>query len=166
MSARVCRPPRTPLPSVRGSSAGIRELNKFLGEAGVKRGDTIFEEGSGLSRDNLTTPNATIALLTYMNHHKNAEVYRVALPLAGVDGTLRNRMKGTPAANNLRAKTGSLHWANTLSGYITTAGGEHLVLSIMLNRYNSDGKRPKTADMDVIAVMLAGFTGHTEKAAQ
>ncbi len=149
------------------SSAGIRELNKFLAEAGVKRGDTIFEEGSGLSRDNLTTPNATVALLTFMSHHKNAEVYTNALPIAGVDGTLRRRMKGTPAAGNLRAKTGSLRWANTLSGYVTTAAGEHLVFSIMLNRYRSpDPERSKTADMDVIAEMLAGFTGRTDKPAE
>jgi D-alanyl-D-alanine carboxypeptidase/D-alanyl-D-alanine-endopeptidase (penicillin-binding protein 4) len=146
------------------SSAGIRELNKFLGEAGVKRGDTIFEEGSGLSRDNLTTPNATVALLTFMHHHKNADVYLNALPIAGVDGTLRRRMKETVAAGNVRAKTGSLRWAHTTSGYVTTAAGEHLVFSMMLNRFR--GTNPdysKTADMDAIAVMLAGFTGRTDK---
>ena len=48
---------------------GIRELNKFLAEAGIKRGEVIFEEGSGLSRDNLTTPNATVALLRFMIGH-------------------------------------------------------------------------------------------------
>src|SRR5205823_10591420 len=85
---------------------GIRELSKFLAEAGVKRGDVLFEEGSGLSRNNVTTPNATIALLQFMSRHKCAEVYLNALPVAGVDGTLRNRMKGTAAANNVRAKTG------------------------------------------------------------
>ncbi len=146
------------------SSAGIRELNKFLAEAGVKRGDTIFEEGSGLSRDNLTTPNATVALLTFMSHHKNADVYFNALPIAGVDGTLRRRMKGTVAEGNVRAKTGSLRWANTMSGFVTTAAGEHLVFSMMLNRYRTADS--KTADMDAIAVMLAGFTGRTDKPAQ
>jgi D-alanyl-D-alanine carboxypeptidase/D-alanyl-D-alanine-endopeptidase (penicillin-binding protein 4) len=146
------------------SSAGIRELNKFLAEAGVKRGDTIFEEGSGLSRDNLTTPNATVALLTFMSHQKSFEVYSNALPVAGVDGTLRRRMKNTPAAGNVHAKTGSLRWANTLSGYVTTAAGEHLVFSMMLNRYRGgDPDRANTADMDAIAEMLAGFTGHTER---
>lgn len=149
------------------SSAGIGELNKFLGEAGVKRGDTIFEEGSGLGRDNLTTPNATVALLTFMGHHKNSEVYMNALPIAGVDGTLRRRMKGTAAAGNVRAKTGSLRWANSLSGYVTTATGEHLVFSMMLNRFRSgDPAVSKTSDMDAIAVMLAGFTGHTDKPAR
>jgi len=139
---------------------GVHELNRFLAEAGVKRGDVLFEEGSGLSRNNLTTPNATVALLQFMNHHKCAEVYLNSLPIAGVDGTLRNRMKGTPAAGNVRAKTGTLRWANSLSGHVTTAAGEHLVFSVMLNRYhNSDPNRSARADVDAIAVMLAGFTG-------
>jgi len=137
---------------------GIRELNRFLGEAGVKRGDVLFEEGSGLSRNNLTTPNATVALLQFMNRHKASEAYLNALPIAGVDGTLRSRMKGTPAANNVRAKTGTLRWANSLSGHVTTAAGEHLIFSIMLNRFHSvDGRGSARADIDVIPVWLAGL---------
>jgi len=140
---------------------GIRELNKFLAEAGVKRGDVFFEEGSGLSRNNLTTPNATIALLQFMSRHKSAEVYLNALPIAGVDGTLRNRMKGTPAANNVRAKTGTLRWANSLSGHVTTAAGEHVLFSIMLNRYhNPDPNRSARSELDAIAILLAEFNVH------
>ncbi|MEY2430274.1 MAG: hypothetical protein QOJ40_3159 [Verrucomicrobiota bacterium] len=139
---------------------GIRELSRFLAEAGVKRGDVLFEEGSGLSRNNLTTPNATVALLQFMSHHKCAEAYLNSLPIAGVDGTLRNRMKGTPAAGNVHAKTGTLRWANSLSGHVTTAAGEHLIFSIMLNRYHSvEANRSGRSDLDAIAVMLAGFTG-------
>jgi len=146
--------------SGRTMNAGVRELNKFLGEAGVKRGWTIFDEGSGLSRDNVTTPEATVALLTFMAHHRNFDVYKDSLPIAGVDGTLRRRMKGTPAEGNLRGKTGTLRWANSLSGYVTTAAGEHLAFSLMLNRYQAAGS--KTTDLDVIGGMLAGFTGSTK----
>jgi len=75
-------------------------------------------------------------------------------------------MKGTAAAGNVKAKTGSLGWANSLSGYVTTAAGERLAFSLMLNRFhNADPNRSKTADLDAIAVMLAGFTGRTEKPA-
>jgi serine-type D-Ala-D-Ala carboxypeptidase/endopeptidase (penicillin-binding protein 4) len=140
---------------------GIRELNKFLAEAGLKRGEVIFEEGSGLSRDNLTTPNATVALLAFMNRHKCAQAYLEALPIAGVDGTLRNRMKGTPAAGNVRAKTGTLRWANSLSGHVTTAAGEHLLFSLMVNRYYE--ARPARGDLDTIGALLAGFTGRTNE---
>jgi serine-type D-Ala-D-Ala carboxypeptidase/endopeptidase (penicillin-binding protein 4) len=103
-------------------------------------------------------------LLQYMGRHKCSDVYINALPIAGVDGTLRKRMKGTAAANNVHAKTGTLRWANSLSGYVTTASGEHLVFSMMLNRYYHDNPNAaKTADMDAIAVMLAGFTGKTSE---
>jgi D-alanyl-D-alanine carboxypeptidase/D-alanyl-D-alanine-endopeptidase (penicillin-binding protein 4) len=147
-------------PNETSEELGIRELNKFLTEAGVKKGEVFFEEGSGLSRNNLTTPNATIALLQYMSRHKCAEVYLKALPIAGVDGTLRGRMKGTAAAGNVRAKTGTLRWANSLSGHVTTAAGQRLLFSIMLNRYhNSDPNRTARAELDAIAVILAEFNG-------
>jgi D-alanyl-D-alanine carboxypeptidase/D-alanyl-D-alanine-endopeptidase (penicillin-binding protein 4) len=142
---------------------GVRELNKFLGEAGIKRGEVLFEEGSGLSRDNLTTPEATVALLRFMNRHVCSQAYHDALPIAGVDGTLRNRMKGTPAAGNLRGKTGSLRWAASLSGYVTTAAGEHLAFSLMLNRYHNAGPGHSARDdLDAIAIQLASFTGRSE----
>jgi len=146
-------------PEETSEDLGVRELNKFLAEAGIQKGETFFEEGSGLSRDNLATPNATVTLLQFMNRHKCAEDYLAALPIAGVDGTLRNRMKGTPAAGNVRAKTGTLRWANSISGFVTTAAGEHLVFSLMLNRYHE--LRPARGDLDTIVVMLAGFTGRT-----
>jgi D-alanyl-D-alanine carboxypeptidase/D-alanyl-D-alanine-endopeptidase (penicillin-binding protein 4) len=143
-------------------SLGLRGLYQFLSVAGIKREDVQFEEGSGLSRNNLTTPNATIALLQHMSRHAGGTVYSNALPIAGVDGTLRNRMKGTPAAGNVRAKTGTLRWANALSGYVTTAAGEHLIFSVMLNRYhNPDPNRSARSEVDAIPVLLASFTGRT-----
>ena len=154
---------RTPDSPGRATSEdlGIRELNRFLAEVGIQRGEVIFEEGSGLSRNNLTTPNATVTLLRFMDRHKDAQVYRDALPIAGIDGTLRNRMKGTAAAGNVRAKTGTLRWANSISGYVTTAAGERLVFSLMVNRYY--GARPVRGDLDTVLVLLAGFTGRTSE---
>ena len=144
---------------------GIAELGKFLAQAGIKRDDVLLEEGSGLSRNNLATPNATVALLEFMARRPGAEVYLQALPVAGVDGTLRDRMKGTPAEGKVRAKTGTLRWANSLSGHVTTAGGEHLLFCIMLNRFHSiDPSRPARAEVDTLAVMLAGFPGRSDEA--
>lgn len=142
--------------------AGIRELGKFLAEAGVRSGDVQFEEGSGLSRNNLTTPDATVALLQHMSRHREAAAYTNALPVAGVDGTLRNRMKDTAAAGNVHAKTGTLRWANALSGYVTSAAGERLVFCVMLNRYHSaDPDRSARTEVDAVAVMLAEFRGRS-----
>ncbi len=143
---------------------GIRELRKFLSEAGVSAGDVHFEEGSGLSRNNLTTPNATIKLLQFMSRHPAADAYWSALPVAGVDGTLRNRMKGTPAEGNVRAKTGTLRWAHSLSGDVKTATGERLLFSVMLNRYyNADPQRATRLEVDAIPILLAQFKGRVDE---
>jgi len=144
-------------PEETSEELGVRALNRFLTEVGIQKGETFFEEGSGLSRDNLVSPNATVTLLQFMSRHKCADDYLAALPIAGVDGTLKSRMKGTPAAGNVRAKTGTLRWANSISGFVTTAAGERLIFSLMLNRYYE--LRPARGDLDTIVVMLAGFTG-------
>jgi len=149
-------------PEVTSEKLGVGELDKFLAQAGVKPGDVLFEEGSGLSRNNLSTPDATVALLQYMSRHQWGEIYQAALPIAGVDGTLRNRMKGTAAAGNVRAKTGTLRWANSLSGYVTTAAGERWAFCLMLNRYhNASPGTSASRDLDAIAVLLAAFPGRS-----
>jgi D-alanyl-D-alanine carboxypeptidase/D-alanyl-D-alanine-endopeptidase (penicillin-binding protein 4) len=149
------------LPGETSESLGIRELNNFLAKAGIQSGEVIFEEGSGLSRDNLATPNATVALLQFMNRHECAQAYLDALPIAGVDGTLTSRMTGTPAAGNARAKTGTLRWANAISGHVTTAAGEPWVFSLMVNRCYESG--PARDGLDAIVVLLAGFTGRASE---
>jgi D-alanyl-D-alanine carboxypeptidase/D-alanyl-D-alanine-endopeptidase (penicillin-binding protein 4) len=149
---------------VSSEDLGVRELDTFLKKIGVKSGDVEFEEGSGLSRNNLVTPNATITLLEYMSRHTEAESYRQALPLAGVDGSLRNRMKETRAEGNVHAKTGTLRWANALSGYVTTAAGERLAFCLMLNRYQSpDAAHAARNELDKIAVTLAEFGVRTDQ---
>jgi serine-type D-Ala-D-Ala carboxypeptidase/endopeptidase (penicillin-binding protein 4) len=148
---------------VTSEELGIRELEKFLNKIEVKRNDVRFEEGSGLSRNNLLTANATITLLQHMHRHPEAAAYRDALPIAGVDGTLRTRMKGTRAEGNVRAKTGTLRWANGLSGYVTTAAGESLAFSLLLNRYvMPTTENSGRAELDRVAVLLADFTGRSE----
>ena len=142
--------------------AGIAELQRFAAQAGIQRGELLFDEGSGLSRRALVTPNAIVELLKFMGRHRYADIYREALPIAGVDGTLRNRMKGTAAERNVRAKTGTIGNVNTLSGYVTTAAGERLAFSLMLNAYNADSKNSVKDDLDAIAVMLAEFKGRSE----
>lgn len=155
-------PGSDPATNLSSEDLGIRALYRFLAKAGVAPADVQFEEGSGLSRNNLTTPNATIALLQHMHRHPEAEAFLNALPVAGVDGTLRNRMKETAAAKTVRAKTGTLRWANSLSGHVTTAAGEQLIFSIMLNRYVAGTNPPARGEVDKIAVMLAEFGGRSD----
>jgi D-alanyl-D-alanine carboxypeptidase/D-alanyl-D-alanine-endopeptidase (penicillin-binding protein 4) len=138
--------------------AGIRALEAFLRQAGIAKGEVLLQEGSGLARRDLASPAATVKLLQFMARHRWAEVFRAALPVAGMDGTLRNRMKDTPAAGNAQAKTGTLSGVHALSGYVTTAAKERLAFSIMLNNYhNPEAARPARSDLDEVVVLLAGL---------
>jgi len=96
-----------------------------------------------------------------MSRHRYGDVFRDSLPVAGVDGTLQSRMKGTAAAGNLRAKTGTLAHVVTLSGYVTSVAGEPLVFSILLNGTDSGSRISGREGVDKVAVLLASFTGHS-----
>ena len=139
-------------------SDGLDVVKTFLREAGVNPSSLVLSDGSGLSRNDMITAEATIQLLTYMHRHRYASVFRDALPIAGVDGTLRTRFRGTPAENNLRAKTGTLSSANSLSGYVRDAAGEDLAFSIMVNNYPQDAD-VRASCIEPIAVLLASFAG-------
>jgi D-alanyl-D-alanine carboxypeptidase/D-alanyl-D-alanine-endopeptidase (penicillin-binding protein 4) len=110
-----------------------------------------------MSRHDLVTPNAVVALYTYMARSRNAQAWRDSLTIGGVDGTLRNRFKGTSAQGNIRGKTGTLDQVSALSGYVTTAGGEPVVVSIIVNNVPQIATRKSLIDDIVVAV--ANFTG-------
>jgi len=140
---------------------GLEAVKSFLKTAGIAPEALSLDDGSGLSRNDMITAEASVQLLAYMSKHRYGNVFRDALPVAGVDGTLRNRMRGTAAEKNLRAKTGSLSSAASLGGYVTTAAGERLAFSIMVNNYPRD-LDPRSLCIDPIAVLLASFVGKPE----
>jgi D-alanyl-D-alanine carboxypeptidase/D-alanyl-D-alanine-endopeptidase (penicillin-binding protein 4) len=154
-------PPATSVLAPTSEDLGLEAVKSFLKTVGISPDSLVLSDGSGLSRNDMITAEASVELLLYMARHRYAEVFRNALPIAGVDGTLRNRMRGTTAENNLRAKTGSLSSAASLGGYVTTAAGEKLAFSIMVNNYPSDVE-PRTVCIDPIAVLLASFNGKSE----
>jgi D-alanyl-D-alanine carboxypeptidase/D-alanyl-D-alanine-endopeptidase (penicillin-binding protein 4) len=148
-------------PSRSNEEAGLEVVKNFLKQAGVGENELALNDGSGLSRNDMITADATVQLLTFMAKHRYFETLRNALPIAGVDGTLRTRMRGTPAEGNLRAKTGSLSSVASLSGYVTTAAGEHLVFSMMLNNY-PDANAVRRDSIDAIAILLASVGGRPQ----
>ena len=141
--------------------AGLQMVRAFLRQAGIGENDVALNDGSGLSRNDLISATTTVQLLLFMSRHKYFAQFREALPIAGVDGTLRTRMRGTPAEGNVRAKTGSLSSVASLSGYVTTAAGEHLVFSMMLNNYPA-AAAVRRDSIDSIAILLASFMGKTQ----
>jgi D-alanyl-D-alanine carboxypeptidase/D-alanyl-D-alanine-endopeptidase (penicillin-binding protein 4) len=91
-------------------------------------------DGSGVSLYNYVTPDAQVALLRYA--FKNPSIYQpfyAALPIAGVDGTLDERMTSGAAYRNVRAKTGTLTGVIGLTGYATASNGHQLAFSILIN---------------------------------
>jgi D-alanyl-D-alanine carboxypeptidase/D-alanyl-D-alanine-endopeptidase (penicillin-binding protein 4) len=94
-----------------------------------------------------------------MNRSRYAPVWRDSLTIAGVDGTLANRFKGTRGENNLRGKTGTIDQVSSLSGYLRTAAGEQLAFSFVTNNIPNGNLR--TGTIDEIVVLLANFNGKT-----
>ncbi len=147
-------------PKLSSEDAGEQVVRNFLTQAGIDPTGLVMNDGSGLSRSDLVTADTTLQLLVYMNRHRFGSEFRLALPVAGVDGTLRNRMKGTPAQGNVRAKTGTLGTATSLSGYVFSAVGERLAFSLMINNPPRD-TNPRTDFTDAVAVLLASFAGRS-----
>lgn len=125
--------------------------------AGIDTLALRLADGSGVSRYNLVTARQVVALLAAMAARDSlAAVYSAALPVAAVDGTLEERLAGTPAAGVARAKTGSLEGVSSLSGYVPTATGERLAFSIMMEFFTGPSA-PRRALQDSIVAALAGF---------
>lgn len=137
-------------------SGGEAEMD-YMKKIGADITAVNIADGSGLSRYNLVSPRNLLTILKYMHGHKDSQVFIDSLPIAGVDGTLKKRMKGTAAEGNLRAKTGYIGWVRSLSGYVTTKSGEPLVFSILMNNHICKSSEADAA-IDSIVVTLANLT--------
>lgn len=145
------------------TAAGLQVERDFLAAAGIADGDVVLSDGSGLSRDDLVTPRAVVALLRYAARQPWGPDFLSTLPVAGVDGTLEDRMKDTPAQGRIEAKTGSVEHAHALSGYATTERGESLVFAIFGNNNPQHGP-DATATLDAIAAAMVETLGPEPRA--
>lgn len=110
-------------------------VRDWLTAQGIALDAAIFVDGSGLSRMDQIAPIATVTLLETMYHHPDFNIFYESLPIAGVDGTLKNRMKNGLAKGVARAKTGFVRYTRTLSGYTTDQDGHDYAFSLMMNHY-------------------------------
>jgi D-alanyl-D-alanine carboxypeptidase/D-alanyl-D-alanine-endopeptidase (penicillin-binding protein 4) len=116
----------------------------FYAAAGIAPEDVIQTDASGLSRHDLVTPRAVATLLSFAQKQSWFGPYYGSLPVAGVDGTLEDRMKNTAAAARIHAKTGSVEHVRTLSGFAETPDGRRVIFSFLSN--NQGGKSHEAAD--------------------
>ena len=108
---------------------------------GAEADGFAVRDGSGLSRHDYVTPRTLVQVLDAMRRHQDFKVFYDALPIAGVDGTIAKRMRGTAAQGNVHAKTGYIDKARSLSGYVTTADGRMLIFSMLCNNYGVPTRR-------------------------
>lgn len=114
---------------------GARQVeNTFWSRVGVPSGEVEGVDGSGLSRENLVTPRALVALL---ESYQDTGWFVDSLPISGRTGTLRYRLGEDGMAGRVRAKTGTLNGVSGLSGYVTTNSGSTVAFSIMANNYTT-----------------------------
>ncbi len=117
---------------------GLEVVRSFLSTIGVSEQGLRLVDGSGLSRGNRLTPKAIIQVLVYMyNDFSLRPEYLASLAVAGVDGTMGDRLNNSSAKGMLRAKTGRIHGVAALSGYIATKEGEILAFSMLMNNFKT-----------------------------
>ncbi len=141
---------------------GRDAVTEFLGEIMSEPPAHRFVDGSGLSRYNLLNAELLTNLLVYMSH--NFELipeFTASLPIAGVDGTLKNRMQAMSAEKTLRAKTGTLSGVSALAGYTNTADGEMLAFGILISHYVGSAATARGIQ-DKIGNYLTQFRRHLQ----
>jgi D-alanyl-D-alanine carboxypeptidase/D-alanyl-D-alanine-endopeptidase (penicillin-binding protein 4) len=140
------------------TAAGLKVEEDFRRAAGIPDGDVVLSDGSGLARDDLVTPRAMAMLLRYAAAQPWGRDFVSTLPIAGVDGTLEDRMKNTAATGLIEAKTGTLEHDHALSGYATTLRGEYLAFAIFCNNDAQHGPGA-SATIDAIATAMIETLG-------
>lgn len=119
-------------------------VKRLISKVGLGHRPYRIADGSGLSLYNYLSADLEVRLLRYA--YRNSTIYLhllPSLPVAGSDGTLRNRMRGSFAADNVKAKTGTLEGVSALAGYCTAANGHRLCFSIINQgiMHASNGRR-------------------------
>jgi D-alanyl-D-alanine carboxypeptidase/D-alanyl-D-alanine-endopeptidase (penicillin-binding protein 4) len=106
---------------------------KLMNRLDIKSNEYSIYDGSGLSRHNLVSPQQTVKLLEYLKKVEYRKELLDSLPIGGVDGTLKMRLKDIPPGVIIRAKTGSMSGISNLAGYIELPDGDELIFTIFIN---------------------------------
>jgi serine-type D-Ala-D-Ala carboxypeptidase/endopeptidase (penicillin-binding protein 4) len=149
----------------KGTAAeGAEAIKEYFRRNGISTDRLVIADGSGASRYNLANADTITSLLAaaYKDQATFPSLIN-ALPIAGVDGTLANRMKGTAAEGKVKAKTGTMKGVSALAGYTVTADGEPLAFSMIMQ--NFVGPAQAVHDLqDRIAILLSTFSASPHKA--
>ncbi len=127
------------------ADSGVQFINLLIDTIGLNHKDYRLVDGSGVSHYNNVSAELLVNVLKYF-YDKQPELYEIlynSFPIAGIDGTLENRMLKTAAANNVHAKTGTLTGVSCISGYLTTKKNNTIAFSIMMQNYVGSSSKAK-----------------------
>ncbi|MGB5632340.1 MAG: D-alanyl-D-alanine carboxypeptidase/D-alanyl-D-alanine-endopeptidase [Waterburya sp.] len=137
---------------------GSQSVQQALTSLGVDSNGYRLRDGSGLSRNNLATPRTLVSTLRAMYRARGNETFLASLPVAGISGTLKNRLRQTTAQGTVRAKTGTLKGVKALSGYVDHPQYGILVFSIITNQSINQSSVPIVHAIDDIVLHLSKLT--------
>ena len=137
---------------------GSGSVQQALTGLGVDANGYRLRDGSGLSRNNLATPRTLVSTLRAMYNARGNDVFLASLPVAGISGTLKNRMRHTIAEGTVRAKTGTLRGVRALSGYINHPEYSTLTFSIITNQPSNRSSYSVVKAIDEIVLQLSTFS--------
>jgi D-alanyl-D-alanine carboxypeptidase/D-alanyl-D-alanine-endopeptidase (penicillin-binding protein 4) len=136
----------------------LEEIAALAQETGAAREEIALEDGSGLSRKGLASPQAITALLAYLHASQHRETFWSLLPAGGEDGTLSTRFRGMRGAQAIRAKTGSVSHVSALSGYAGLDPARRAAFSIICNHFTAPAAEIRQAiDKIAIAILDEGY---------
>jgi serine-type D-Ala-D-Ala carboxypeptidase/endopeptidase (penicillin-binding protein 4) len=133
---------------------GVMASQEKFKEMGINPENMVYADGSGLSRLNLVSPKQIVSLLSYFYKNDKTLTFYNSLPIAGVDGSIGNRMKDGRTKNNIRAKTGYIGGVRSLSGYAMTGDNEPIAFSLIVNNFNVPVKLAENIQ-DLVCLRLA-----------
>jgi D-alanyl-D-alanine carboxypeptidase/D-alanyl-D-alanine-endopeptidase (penicillin-binding protein 4) len=138
------------------ADSGIQFINKMIDSMGLNHKNYRIVDGSGVSHYNVVSAELLVKLLKYF-YDKYPDQYKIlyeSFPIAGIDGTLKNRMLNTAAANNVHAKTGSLTGVSSLSGFVKNNKNHNLAFSIMMQNFVGSSKRARDFQDEICKILV------------
>jgi len=141
---------------------GLAAVAEFLGKVGIGDGEYEMVDGCGLAKRNRFSAAQIARLLAWMHDTKHREAFRSTLAVAGEDGTLARRFRGTKLGGRVFAKTGYVLGASALSGYLRSKAGQDYAFSILMNRFSGSNYQMKQIQ-ESICTAIDGLPGAEAK---
>ncbi len=145
--------------TVRSTDASLDAITAFWKNKGVNLDGFRIRDGSGLSTVGALTADNMTGILSAMGREKTFPQFYETIPIMGQSGTVRTLARGTAAAGNIRAKSGSIEGVRAYAGYFTAADGERMSFCILVNKFTPGQNRAVTNELEAIFVGLVGLKG-------